>query len=97
MRHLLYKEIRTIIRRRATASNLNSSAVSGTSNNYLTKNELRRILEEIDIGGVRQQVFELYGLTSSKEGCGLENDEQRTLLKAYYSYMSDRGFEEQVR
>ena len=57
----------------------------------MTKNELRRILEEIDIGQIRLNVFALYGLGRETE------NEQRTLLKAYYTYMSDRNFEESVR
>jgi len=70
---------------------LSASAVSGTSSYYLTKNELRNILEEIDIGQIRLNVFALYGLGRETE------NEQRTLLKAYYTYMSDRNFEESVR
>ena len=93
MRHLLYKEVRAIVRSRAASPGLAASAVSGTGNNYLTKNELRRILEELDIGAIRQQVFGLYGLDLTGPG----DSEQRILLKAYYTYMSDRHFEEQVR
>ena len=72
--------------------------MSGTGTHYLTKNELRRILEEIDIGSIRQQVFALYGLQPSSgvnvfSGKACEA-EQRTLMKAYYTYMSDRHFVE---
>ena len=92
MRHLLYKEIRKVLRARTNKTALSAQiSVSGTNKNYLTKNELRKILEEIDIGGIRKQVFALYGLEDEKES------EQRTLLKAYYTFMSNRTFEEQVR
>ena len=62
MRHHLYKEVRQILRSRVNDKTVSSLQASGTSNNYLTKNELRRILEEIDIGSIRQNVFSLYGL-----------------------------------
>lgn len=55
LRHMLYKEIRKILRSRSNKTALSASVnVSGTNANYLTKNELRRILEEIDVGGIRQ-------------------------------------------
>ena len=57
---------------------------------YITKNEVRKILEEIDTAEVRQNVFSLYGFKESEY-------EQRILLKAYYTYMSDRIFVEQIR
>ena len=90
MRHLLYREIRKIQRARGSKTALSSSAVSGTSNHYLTKNELRKILEELDIATIRRQVFNLYGVQLA-DNLG---EEQRTLLKAYYTYMSDRHFQE---
>ena len=90
MRHLLYCEIRKIQRARGSKTALSSSAVSGTSNHYLTKNELRKILEELDIATIRRQVFSLYGVQLD-DNLG---EEQRTLLKAYYTYMSDRHFQE---
>lgn len=45
MRHYMYKEIRAILRARGSQTALSGSAVSGTSTNYLTKNELRGVLE----------------------------------------------------
>ena len=49
MRHLLYKEIRRIQRTRGTQTALSDSSTSfGGSKYYLTKNEVRKILEEID-------------------------------------------------
>jgi len=63
MRHTLYKEIRKVIRARGNQTALSQSAAStGASSNYMTKNELRRILEEIDIGQIRQDVFAMYGM-----------------------------------
>lgn len=50
LRHVMYKEIRKLIRARGNQTALNQSSASGASGSYLTKNELRRILEEIDIG-----------------------------------------------
>ena len=70
-------------------------SVSGTSSHYLTKNELRKILEELDIAAIRRQVFDLYNIQFDNVGdgdSGQDEEEQRTLLKAYYTYMSDRQF-----
>ena len=50
---------------------------------YITKNEVRKILEEINTAEIRQDVFRLYGFKEDEY-------EQRVLLKAYYTYMSDR-------
>ena len=57
----------------------------------------RSILEEIDIGAIRQSVFALYEIGNEPAAEMLQQSEQRTLLKAFYTYMSDRNFEEQVR
>jgi hypothetical protein len=54
---------------------------------YLTKNEVRDVLGSLDMREIRTQVFKLYSL---------EYDE-RSMVKAYYTFMSDRSFSEQVR
>ena len=89
MRHLLYKNVRQVIRNRGSKTAL-STTNSEYQTPYLTKNEVRKILEEMDIQQIRQQVFQLYGLSELQL-------EERLLYKAYISYMSDRHFVEQVR
>lgn len=84
MRHLLYRDIRKILRTRQTDES--NQAILGGSKHYLTKNEVRRILESIDVAGIRRSTFELYGIFEPHE------DEQRSLIKAYFTYMSDREF-----
>lgn len=54
---------------------------------YVTKNETQAILEALDIRKIRQDVFRLYGFADFEY-------EERALLKAYYTYMSDSKFVE---
>ena len=48
IRHTVYKEIRGIVRSR--------------DEKYLTKNEMKDILHNMDVQSVRAKVFQLYGL-----------------------------------
>jgi hypothetical protein len=57
---------------------------------YITKNETQTILEGLDIRKIRQDVFRLYGFADFEY-------EERALLKAYYTYMSDSKFVEKKR
>jgi len=50
-----------------------------TTEKYITKNEMKSIMSELDVQKIRQDVFELYNLKY----------DQRALMKAYYSYMID--------
>lgn len=86
-RHIIYSEIRKVVRARGAQTALSSST---SSKHYLTNNELRKILEELDFGKIRRGVFTLYGLGDETEYA------PRSLLKAYYTYMSDRHFMEAV-
>ena len=63
MRYLVYKEIRHIQRSRGNQTALSESLNASTGGNkyYLTTNEVRKVLEEIDIGEARRQILELYG------------------------------------
>ena len=51
---------------------------------------MRKILESINAEEIRQGVFKLYGFSE-------EEYEHKVLVKAYYTYMSDRIFVEQMR
>jgi hypothetical protein len=57
---------------------------------YVTKNETKAILEALDIKKIRQDVFRLYGFADYEY-------EERALMKAYYTYMSDAKFVEKKR
>jgi hypothetical protein len=48
IRHVIYKEIRQIVRSRA--------------NHYITKNEMKDILASMDVQTIRARVFNMYGL-----------------------------------
>jgi hypothetical protein len=54
---------------------------------YLTRNEATDVLAAINIKDIRTQVFQLYGIEY----------EERSLIKAYYTFMSDKGFTEGIR
>jgi hypothetical protein len=56
----------------------------------VTKNETRVILESIDITSIRKEVFRLYGFAEYEY-------EERALMKAYYTYMSDSRFVDKKR
>ena len=73
----MYKKIREIIRSRKGSA-------------YLTKNETKDLLGSLDIESIRNRVFKLYGL--KVEGSDQDVVNQRALVKAYYSYMSDKSF-----
>ena len=74
LRHLIYKEIRSIVRGRQSPA-------------YLTKTEAKDVLSKLDMREVRTKVFALFGIVY----------DERSLVKAYYTFMSDRTFTEQVR
>ena len=57
---------------------------------YLTKNETQAILEGLDVQQIRQDVFRLFGFADY-------DYEERTLMKAYYTYLSDSKFVEKKR
>ena len=78
MRHLTYKEIRMLVRTRK----------DNKSNHYVTKNEVKSILQDLDMRHVRSEVFLLYGF---------EEYNERHLVKSFYTYIGDKTFTEQVK
>jgi hypothetical protein len=52
IRHLIYKEIRQIVRHRS----------SSYTEKYITKNEMKDLLSKLDVRSIRVAVFELYNL-----------------------------------
>jgi hypothetical protein len=52
IRHLIYKEIRQIVRHRSSSS----------TEKYITKNEMKDLLSKLDVRSIRVAVFELYNL-----------------------------------
>ena len=79
MRHNIYKEIRGIVRNR--------------SEKYLTKNEMKDILMNIDVQSIRASAFEMYGLPEPSP----RQPSHRILQKAHYTFMIDKEFMQEVR
>ena len=52
---------------------------SSSTDKYITKNEMKDLLANLDVMAIRVAVFDLYGLKY----------DERALMKAYYSYMVD--------
>ena len=78
-RHIIYKEIRGIVR--------------GRKDPYLTKNEMKDILHNMDVQTIRGKVFQLYGLPEPSP----RNPSHRILQKAYYTFMIDKDFTQSIR
>ena len=79
VRHILYKEIRAIVRSR--------------KDHYLTKNEMKDILNSMDVQTLRAKVFNLYGMPEPSP----RHPSHRILQKAHYTFMIDKDFMNQVR
>eukprot|EP00347_Sterkiella_histriomuscorum_P015111 403358280 len=79
IRHIIYKQIRTIVRAR--------------DEKYLTKNEMKDILHNLDTQSIRNRVFEIYGLPEPSP----RQPSHRILQKAHYTYMIDKDFMQMVR
>ena len=78
IRYQIYTQIRTIIRSRP----------AGTTDKYITKNELKDILGSLDTLKVRRDVFNLYGLKNFKEG---------DLINAYTAFLIDDKLQPTIR
>ena len=79
IRHVVYKEIRQIVRNRA--------------DHYITKNEMKDILANMDVQTIRAKVFEMFGLPEPSP----RNPSHRILQKAHYTFMLDKDFMQQIR
>ena len=55
------------------------SRSGNSTEKYITKNEMRDLLANLDVKAIRVAVFDLYGLKY----------DERALMKAYYSFMVD--------
>lgn len=73
-RHRIYAEIRKIVRER--------------EQKYITKNEMRDILNRIDFQTIRAKVFKLYGLPEPTP----RTPSHKTIQKAHYTFMIDKDF-----
>lgn len=79
IRYRIYKQIRDIIRPR--------------EQKYLTKNELKDILHNLNVQEIRAKAFQLYGLPEPSP----RFPSHRTLQKAHYTYMIDKDFMNTIR
>ena len=55
------------------------SRSGASTEKYITKNEMKDLLANLDVKAIRVAVFDLYGLKY----------DERALKKAYYSFMVD--------
>ena len=61
---------------------------------YITKNEMKSIMNALDLWKIRQQVFDLYEIPVPK----LEIDPpHEILMRAHYSYIADTEFDQKIR
>jgi hypothetical protein len=79
IRHVIYKEIRGIVRNRPEK--------------YITKNEMKDILHNMDVQTIRTKVFQMYGLPQPSP----KNPSHKILQKAHYTFMIDKEFMQEVR
>ena len=55
---------------------------------YITKNQMKDILQSLDTAEIRRNCFELFALPADTT--------ERDLIKAYYTYMSDAALVKEV-
>ncbi|CDW76168.1 UNKNOWN [Stylonychia lemnae] len=79
IRHRVYKQIRDIVRPRP--------------DKYITKNELKDILHNLDFQNIRARVYTMYGLPEPTP----RQPSHRILQKAHYTYMIDKEFMQEIR
>ena len=79
IRHVIYKQIRELVR--------------GRPEKYITKNEMKDILMNMDVQTIRAKVFQLYGLPEPSP----RQPSHRILQKAHYTFMIDKDFMQSVK
>ena len=61
---------------------------------YMTKNELRCIMNQLDLFNLREQVFKLYRVSVPKPNIDPPHE---ILMRAHYTYMEDPIFEKDIQ
>ena len=61
---------------------------------YITKNEMKSIMNALDLWKIRQQVFDLYGIPVPKPEIDPPHE---ILMRAHYSFIADTEFDQKIR
>ena len=61
---------------------------------YVTKNEMKNIMNSLDLWQIRAEVFKLYQVPVPQP---LLDPPHEILMRAHYTYMADDNFDQQIR
>ena len=67
---------------------------AGRVDYYLTKNEMKQIMNRLDSNQIRLDVFKLYSIPVQQP---LLDPPHEILKRAHYTYISDKEFDQNVR
>ena len=68
--------------------------VSGRSEYYITRNEMKWIMNKLDLWRIRSDVFAIYNIPLSRPDIDPPHE---VLMRAHYTYMIDTKFDQRIR
>ena len=84
MRWELYLKIKEVVKDRP----------SDEHSYYITKNEMKSIMNALDLWKIREEVFDLYSIPVPKPEIDPPHE---ILMRAHYSYIYDSEFDQNIR